>query len=80
MNIVNRLLSLGANIRITIHRKDSVIRDEKIEYIRCDLTKREDCQKVVKDRDYVFMCAANTSGAERLWKKQLNLYIGANIV
>ena len=37
INLVNRLLSLGANVRATIHRKDPVILDKRIEYIgkRC---------------------------------------------
>ncbi|MFA5276317.1 MAG: NAD-dependent epimerase/dehydratase family protein [Candidatus Omnitrophota bacterium] len=62
-NLINRLLSLGANIRATLHKKPAVIKDKRIEYIKCDLLMREDCQKIVKDMDYVFMCAANTSGA-----------------
>jgi len=56
-------LSLGADIRATIHRKAPVIHDKRIEYVRCDLTKMKDCQKVVSGMDYVFLCAANTSGA-----------------
>lgn len=62
-NLVQRLLLLGAKVRATIHRKDLVIQDDRIECIRCDLTKMEDCQKAVRDIDYVFLCAANTSGA-----------------
>ncbi len=63
VNLINRLLSLGANVRATIHRKDPVILDKRIEYVICDLTRMEDCKRVVSDIDYVFMCAANTSGA-----------------
>jgi len=62
-NLIQRLLSLGADIRATIHRKAPVIHDKRIEYVRCDLTKMKDCQKVVSGMDYVFLCAANTSGA-----------------
>ncbi|MCX6655471.1 MAG: NAD-dependent epimerase/dehydratase family protein [Candidatus Bathyarchaeota archaeon] len=62
-NLVNKLLSLEANVRATIHRKDPVILDKRIEYVRCDLRKMEDCDKAVHDVEYVFMCAANTSGA-----------------
>lgn len=62
-NLISRLLSLGANLRATIHKKDPVILDEKIEYVKCDLLIMEDCKKVVSGMDYVFMCAANTSGA-----------------
>ena len=63
VNLINRLLSVGANVRATIHRKDPVIPDKRIEYVTCDLTRMEDCKRVVSDIDYVFMCAANTSGA-----------------
>ncbi|MBI2288073.1 MAG: NAD-dependent epimerase/dehydratase family protein [Chloroflexi bacterium] len=62
-NLIKRLLALGANVRATLHRRDAVIRDARIEYVRCDLTRMEDCQKVIRDMDYVFLCAANTSGS-----------------
>lgn len=63
INLINRMLSLGANVRATIHRKAPVIVDERIDYVTCDLLSMEDCKKVVAGMDYVFMCAANTSGA-----------------
>ena len=62
-NLVSRLLSLGADVRATVHRKGPVIQDKSIEYLECDLTRMEDCQKAVSGRDYVFLAAANTSGA-----------------
>ena len=62
-NLVLRMLALGANVRATLHRKDAVITDSRIEYIKTDLLVMEDCQKAVRDMDYVFLCAANTSGA-----------------
>jgi GDP-L-fucose synthase len=64
INLINRLLSLGANIRATIHKKTPVIIDDRIEYVKCDLLKMDDCKDVSRDMDYVFMCAANTSGAQ----------------
>ena len=63
VNLINRLLSMGAKVRATNHMKGPVILDERIEYVRCDLTLMEDCKKAVSDVDYVFLCAANTSGA-----------------
>jgi len=79
VNLINRLLSLGANVRATIHRKEPVILDERIEYVRCDLTKMEDCRKVVSDMDYVFLCAANTSGAAVMQATPL-VHVTPNIV
>jgi GDP-L-fucose synthase len=63
INLINRMLSLGAKVRATIHRKAPVIVDERVDYVTCDLLSMEDCRKAVADMDYVFMCAANTSGA-----------------
>jgi len=78
-NLIQRLLSLGANIRATVHRKAPVIQDKRIEYIRCDLTKMEDCREVVSDMDYVFMCAASTSGAAVIQSTPL-VHVTPNIV
>ena len=63
VNLMLRLLSMGAKVRATLHRKEPVIQDERIEYIKCDLTLMENCQRLVEGMDYVFLCAANTSGA-----------------
>lgn len=79
VNTINRLLSLGAKVRATVHKKDPVITDERIEYIRCDLTRMEDCQKSVKDMDYVFLCAASTSGAAVIASTPL-VHVTPNIV
>lgn len=62
-NLIIRLISLGAKVRATLHRKDPVIIDKNVEYVKCDLLSMDDCKKVVNGMDYVFMCAANTSGA-----------------
>jgi len=62
-NLIKRLLQEGAAVRATLHKKDPVIVDERIEYLRCDLTRGEDCKKVVDGMRYVFLCAASTSGA-----------------
>ena len=64
INLINRLLDEGANIRATLHDKDPVIVDDRIEYVRGDLRLEEDCQKAVHGMDFIFMCAANTSGAK----------------
>lgn len=79
VNLINRLLSLGANVRATIHRQEPVIRDERIEYVKCDLTSMEDCKKVVSDMDYVFLCAASTSGAAVIQSTPL-VHVTPNIV
>ena len=64
INLINRLLDEGANISATLYQNNPVIKDDRIEYIRGDLRLEEECEKVVDGMDYVFMCAANTSGAK----------------
>ena len=46
-----------------MHRREPIVKNETIDYVRCDLLDMEDCHKVAEGMDYVFMCAANTSGA-----------------
>ena len=62
-NLVIKLLEMDATVRATIHEKLPITKDVKVEYFKCDLINKQDCQEAVKDIDYVFMCAANTSGA-----------------
>ncbi len=61
--LVRRLVETGAQVRATLHEKDPVVPDERVEYVRCDLMRAEDCQRACADMEYVFLCAANTSGA-----------------
>lgn len=61
--LIQRLLSEGAIIRATLHQRGPVVVDDRIEYVRCDLTKAEDCRRAVEAVRYVFHCAAHTSAA-----------------
>jgi len=79
VNLITRLLSLGAHVRATIHKKEPVVRDPRIEYTRCDLLSMEECRRVVTDMDYVFMCAANTSGAAVIASTPL-VHVTPNII
>jgi GDP-L-fucose synthase len=62
-NLIARLLAEGAKVRATLHRKQPVIEDRRIEYVRCDLTRPEDCKRAVEGMQHVYLCAASTSGA-----------------
>ncbi len=62
-NLLARLLADGARVRATLHRKAPVIEDQRIDYVRCDLTRAEDCRRAVAGMQYVYLCAASTSGA-----------------
>ena len=79
VNLILRLLSLGCQVRATIHKRPAVIQNSAIEYMQVDLTSMEDCYKVVEGIDYVFMCAANTSGAAVIATTPL-VHVTPNIV
>lgn len=79
VNLIQRLLSLGAKVRATIHRRAPVIENDLIEYVQADLTKPEDCRRAVENMDYVFMCAANTSGAAVMEKTPL-VHLTPNLI
>lgn len=62
-NFILRLLESGAQVRATLHERPAQIKDDRIEWLKADLTSMLDCQRVVEGMDFVFLCAANTSGA-----------------
>jgi GDP-L-fucose synthase len=71
-NLIKQLVSMGAEVRATLHDKESQFNDPSVSYYPyCDLTKPKDCQIVCRDIDYVFLCAANTSGAAVMEKTPL---------
>jgi len=63
-NLIKRLLLLGADVTATLYEKPPSIESNDVKYIQCDLRIPEDCRKVCENIDYIFMCAANTSGAK----------------
>ncbi|MHC4354963.1 MAG: NAD-dependent epimerase/dehydratase family protein, partial [Planctomycetota bacterium] len=78
-NLINRLLSVGADVRATTHSKQPAAKDDRVEYVTCDLMEKEDCWRVADGVDYVFMCAANTSGAGVMAKTPL-VHVTPNIL
>lgn len=67
-HLVHYLVGLGAIVRGTIHLNPVQRPEPKVEYFKCDLTRLDDCLKATKDIHYVFMAAANSSGAEVIEK------------
>ena len=78
-HLVERLLAEGADVRASLHEKSAVIKDKRVEYVRSDLTKAEDCKRLVRGVDYVFMCAASTSGAAAIEGTPL-VHVTPNVV
>jgi GDP-L-fucose synthase len=62
-HIAERLANEGALVRATLHSSRPATADPRISYVQADLTRREDCLRATEGVDFVFMCAANTSGA-----------------
>lgn len=79
VNLIRRLLEVGANVTATLHNEPAVVKDDRVRYIRCDLTKAEDCDQVFQGADYAFMCAANTSGAAVIEKTPL-VHVTPNVI
>ncbi|MGE3538406.1 MAG: NAD-dependent epimerase/dehydratase family protein [Candidatus Tectimicrobiota bacterium] len=69
-NLILRLLEQGCRVRSTLHRRPAIIH-QGVEYVQADLTREEDCRRAVEGMDFVFMCAANTSGAAVMEKTPL---------
>jgi len=78
-NLIKRLLDLGAKVTATIHKKPPQIKDPRVNFITCELLQPDECDKAVAGQDYVFMCAANTSGAAVMAKTPL-VHLTPNII
>ncbi|SJZ42402.1 GDP-L-fucose synthase [Enhydrobacter aerosaccus] len=62
-NLALRLAREGARLRLTIHDKPLQAAFPDAEVLQLDLRKAEDCVRAVDGMDFVFLCAAHTSGA-----------------
>jgi GDP-L-fucose synthase len=56
-------LRQGAQVRVTVHQRPLIIRDERIETVQADLTREEDCRKAARGIQYVFHAAGAVSAA-----------------
>lgn len=78
-NLVRRLADLGAHVRATIHEQEPPERDSRVEYVKCDLLEAAECQGVCDGMEYVFLCAAVTSGAAVMEKTPL-MHLTPNLI
>jgi GDP-L-fucose synthase len=78
-HLVGRLSAEGAEIRASLHEKRAAVVHKGVEYRRSDLTRAEDCKELVRGVDYVFMCAASTSGAAAIEGTPL-VHVTPNVV
>ena len=77
-NLVRRLLREDCKVYATYHNKISYY-IEDVEFINTDLTSEESCLNATKGIDYVFMCAANSSGAKIMAEKPL-VHVTPNVI
>ena len=62
-NLALRLVGLGANVRVSHHKRHLHHKLSELDVIHADFRKARDCERATDGMDYVFMLAAATSGA-----------------
>ena len=62
-NLALALVQRGARLRLAVHKKPLKVSFPDAETVSADLRLPEDCARAVAGMDYVFLCAAHTSGA-----------------
>lgn len=78
-NLTVALSKLGAQVRSTFLTKEPNQRIDSVEYVFANLLSAEDCARVTKDIDFVFMCAAKSSGAEVMERTPL-VHLTPNLI
>ena len=78
-NLVRRLAALGAKVRATVHAAKPMAPVEGVDYLPVDLLEADDCAKACKNIDFVFLCAAVTSGAAVMEKTPL-VHLTPNLI
>lgn len=80
-NLISRLVDLGAEVFANCHNKEPVDSDKtrSVLWSRMDLTDSKNCHCFCHDKDYVFMCAANTSGAAVMENTPL-VHVTSNVI
>ena len=62
-HIIRRLVSEGAKVRATYHKKPPRFEHPNVEWVQADLRLPENCARVMEGMTALFICAANTQGA-----------------
>jgi GDP-L-fucose synthase len=78
-HLVKALANLGANVRGSYLNRQPSDEHPNVCYLKCDFTNYDDCLKSTEGIDYVFMAAANTSGAAVMEKTPL-AHLTPNVV
>ncbi|MDP3696599.1 MAG: NAD-dependent epimerase/dehydratase family protein [Candidatus Taylorbacteria bacterium] len=78
-NLIKKLLGAEAIVRATFHEQKPTEFLDQVDYVKAELTRKEDCQKVVQGADYVFMCSAYALGAGKSEEEKLR-HVTADII
>jgi GDP-L-fucose synthase len=78
-NLALRFARLGAHLRLTVHAKPLQVAIAGAETVTADLRLEEECARAVDGMDYVFICAAYTTGAAEIRKTPL-VHVTPNVL
>lgn len=62
-NLALALAKRGARLRLAVHKKPLKVTIPGADIVTADLRSADECDRAVAGMDYVFLCAAHTSGA-----------------
>ena len=79
INLINALVNNNFKVTGTYHKKKIFYRNPKAKYKKSDLRNLNSCINLFRGMDYVFMCAANTSGAA-IMKKNPLVHLNDNVI
>ena len=78
-HLVERLVKYGAIVRGTIHNNLPLTSVDGVEYVKANLENANECELAIAGMDFVFMCAAHSSGAEVMTKTPL-VHLTPNVI
>lgn len=79
INLINALVNNNFKVTGTFYKKKTFYRNPKAKYKKIDLRNLNSCINLCRGMDYVFMCAANTSGAA-IMKKNPLVHLNDNVI
>lgn len=72
-NIANRMAKSGYDVYATYHSKKPVYPIDGVSYVRADLLDLRECDRIMKGKDILVMCAAYVSGIAGMQKNPFAL-------
>lgn len=80
-NLVKRLISGGLQVIGTWHSRKPLLKHENLKWVKCDLSIREDCEKLMDcGADGIVMTAAFVGGAEKLLSEPMSFVTDTTVM